>query len=97
MLSSEYQPISRQDRDAFAAAIQDSGWCVEFHEAPDRETSLMVIPERGSDLRAFVLSRTTRVRLQACRDDKLWDLGEFLTLQDAVGTLRQSMADEVNY
>ena len=87
---------SALDSTAVANAIAGWGWSVQYHEAPDYEASLMILPDDDDGLSTFVISAAAaRFRLQECRDDALRHLGEFATLGDAVVRLRRAMADQV--
>jgi len=92
--SHEYRPVSVFDRDTVADAISDTSWSVEYHEAPDRQASLMIMPDTDDRLPTFVVSAAVRFRLQSCQGDALWLLGEFWTLSETVTALRRAMAYE---
>ena len=88
-------PITSLDRDVVAQEIAGAGWSVDYHEAPDHETSLVVLPDADDALSTFVLSVVgSQFRLQECRDDALRGLGDFATLGEAVDALLDAMASQ---
>ena len=91
------QSITRLDRDVVADAVGGANWSVEYHEAPDHETSLVVLPDEDEYLSTFVLSVAgSHFCLQECRHDVLHRLGEFGTLEEAVTALRRVMSGQTN-
>jgi hypothetical protein len=83
------------DRTAVAAAIAGTGWSARYHEAPDYEASLIVLPEDDDRFPTFVISHAgASFCLEELRDDALHDLGEFATLADTITSLRRAMAEQ---
>jgi hypothetical protein len=88
-------PLSRRDRNIVAEATIGAGWSTEYHESPDYQASLMILPIRDDSLATFVISPLAlRFRLAACQDDLIYQLGVFQTLSETVTALRRSMADQ---
>jgi hypothetical protein len=92
-------PITPLDRDDVAREIADAGWSVDYHEAPDHETCLVVLPDEDDALPTFVLSVVRSVvgsqfRLEECRNDALRGLGDYSTLGEAVAALLDAMASQ---
>jgi len=94
-LSHESPPVSLLDRATVAEAIVGRGWSVEYHEAPDYETCLIVLPETDEGSPTFVISAAgSRFCLQGCRDDALHHLGEFRTLSETIKALRRALSGQ---
>jgi hypothetical protein len=92
-------PITSLDREVVAQELAGTGWSVAYHEAPDHETSLVVLPDEDDALPTFVLSVVRSVvgsqfRLEECRSDALGGLGDFSTLGEAVAALLDAMASQ---
>ena len=84
------------DRTAVAAAIAGTGWSVLYHEAPDFEASLMVVPEDDDRFSTFVISvASSRFCVHECRRDVRYRRGQFDTLEGAITRLRHALADQV--
>jgi hypothetical protein len=78
-----------------ADAIAGMGWSVHYHEAPDYEASLMLLPEDDDRFSTFVISTAEGcLCLEEVRDDALHSLGRFATLGDTITKLRRAMADQ---
>jgi hypothetical protein len=86
---------SALDSTAVAAAIAGTGWSVHYHEAPDYEASLILLPEDDDRFSSFVISPAGEcLCLEEVRDDALHSLGRFTTLADTITKLRRVMADQ---
>jgi hypothetical protein len=82
------------DSTAVASAIAGTNWSVCYHEAPDYETSLMILPEDDDRFPTFVISHAgTCFCLEELRDDALHDLGE---LADTISRLHRAMVERTN-
>jgi hypothetical protein len=83
------------DSTAVAAAIAGMGWSVHYHEAPDYEASLILLPEDDDRFSTFVISTAGGcLCLEEVRDDALHNFGWFTTLADTITKLRRVMADQ---
>jgi hypothetical protein len=88
---------SRLDSAAVADATAGTGWSVHYHEAPDYQASLMLLPEDDDCLSAFVISAAEGdLCLEEVRDDTLHRLGRFTTLADTITELRRAIADQTD-
>jgi hypothetical protein len=80
-----------------AAAIAGTGWSVHDHEAPDYETSLIILPEDDDRFPTFVISHAgPGFCLEELRDDALHNRGQFATLADTITRLRRTMAEQTS-
>jgi hypothetical protein len=83
------------DSTVVAAAIAGTGWSVHYHEAPDYEASLILLPEDDDRFSTFVISLAGgQLCLGEVRDDALYNLGRFSTLADTITRLRRVMPDQ---
>jgi hypothetical protein len=94
-ISYPWLSASRLDSAAVADATAGTGWSVHYHEAPDYQASLILLPEDDDRFPAFVISTAgARLCLEEVRDDTLHSLGRFATLEDTITKLRRTMADQ---
>ena len=86
---------SALDSTAVAAAVVGTGWSVHYHEAPDYEASLILLPEDDDRFSTFVISTGGGcLCLAEVRDDTLHNLGWFTTLADTITELHHVMSDQ---
>jgi hypothetical protein len=88
---------STLDSTAVATAIVGTGWSVPYHEAPDYEASLILLPEDDDRFSTFLISTGGGcLCLGEVRDDALHSLGWFTTLADTITRLRHAMAAQAD-
>ena len=88
------QSLAVFGRNAVARAIRGTKWTVAYHQAPDYQESLIVLPADDTASTFVISAIGPYLRLQACRDDTLRNIGGPDSPAHIVSALRSAIALE---